>query len=113
MATEDLSPAIKASKLVAGYPGQTPVLNGINLDLYPGEILGVAGANGAGKSTLLKTLCGLLEPQSGEIAAQDKPLGDYSSKERARQVGAVLQTAPGSIPLSLNTHLTLPTICSV
>ena len=43
-------------------------ISGISLDVYPGEIVTVAGANGAGKSTLLKSIAGLERPRSGEIA---------------------------------------------
>jgi lipopolysaccharide transport system ATP-binding protein len=43
------------------------VLDGVNLDVYHGESLGVIGRNGAGKSTLLKLLGGLILPDSGSI----------------------------------------------
>ena len=103
MATKNPPPpaAIQTSSLDAGYPGEPPILHGIGLDLRPGEILGIAGANGAGKSTLLKTLCGLLEPRSGSIKIHGKEFHAYTSKERATQVAAVLQTAPGSIPYTV------------
>ena len=103
MATKDPPPpaAIQTSSLDAGYPGEPPILKGIDLALHPGEILGIAGANGAGKSTLLKTLCGLLEPRSGNIEIQGKGLKTYTSQERATQVAAVLQTTPGSIPYTV------------
>ncbi|MCB2428445.1 ABC transporter ATP-binding protein [Methylophaga pinxianii] len=42
-------------------------LKSINLDIYPGETLGILGRNGAGKSTLLKVISGILKPDSGEI----------------------------------------------
>ena len=42
-----------------------PVLKNINLDVYPGETLGIIGRNGAGKSTLLKLFAGVLAPDSG------------------------------------------------
>ncbi|MEM9761352.1 MAG: ABC transporter ATP-binding protein [Pseudomonadota bacterium] len=44
-----------------------PALNGIDLTLAQGEIVGVAGVSGAGKSTLVDTMLGLLKPQAGEI----------------------------------------------
>ena len=43
------------------------VLNGIDLDLAPGEALGVVGENGAGKSTLLKLITGVSRPTAGHI----------------------------------------------
>lgn len=42
-------------------------LKAINLDIYPGETLGILGRNGAGKSTLLKVISGIIKPDSGEI----------------------------------------------
>ena len=43
------------------------VLDGIDLDLRPGETLGIMGRNGSGKSTLLKILCGIYQPDSGSL----------------------------------------------
>ena len=42
-------------------------LKSINLDIYPGETLGIIGRNGAGKSTLLKLIPGIIHPDSGRI----------------------------------------------
>ena len=47
--------------------GAVKALQGIDLDLYPSEILGLVGDNAAGKSTLMKILSGVLRPDSGEI----------------------------------------------
>ena len=43
------------------------ILNGVNLDVYRGEILGFVGASGAGKSVLMRTIIGLLPKQQGRI----------------------------------------------
>jgi len=45
---------------------QFEALKSINLEIYPGETLGIVGRNGAGKSTLLRVLSGILKPSSGE-----------------------------------------------
>lgn len=47
--------------------GSSPALNGINLELPRGKIIGLLGPNGSGKTTLIKLACGLLVPTSGEI----------------------------------------------
>ena len=47
--------------------GERKILDRINFDIYPGEILGLLGPNGAGKSTLFNLLIGLVKPNSGEI----------------------------------------------
>lgn len=46
-----------------------PVLNGVSVELYPGEVLGIRGENAAGKSTLLSVMAGILRPQQGTRAA--------------------------------------------
>ncbi|MFI7407425.1 ABC transporter ATP-binding protein [Streptomyces sp. NPDC049627] len=56
-----------------GRPG-APVLDGVDLDVAPGEILTVVGPSGCGKSTLLRTLAGLLSPLVGEVSQDGSPL---------------------------------------
>ncbi|MFJ8394763.1 ABC transporter ATP-binding protein [Streptomyces sp. NPDC094144] len=51
-----------------------PVLEGLDLDVVPGEILTVVGPSGCGKSTLLRTLAGLLPPLDGEVSQDGEPL---------------------------------------
>lgn len=48
-------------------PSYFEALKSINLDIYPGETLGIIGRNGAGKSTLLRLISGILQPDSGKI----------------------------------------------
>ena len=47
--------------------GERKILDNINLDIYPGEILGLLGPNGVGKSSLFNLLIGLVKPNSGHI----------------------------------------------
>jgi branched-chain amino acid transport system ATP-binding protein len=49
-------------------------LKGVSLALNPGEIVTLIGANGAGKSTLLKSIAGLLQPDSGDIAFEGRKI---------------------------------------
>lgn len=64
--------------------GTTDALRGVNLDLAPGEILGLVGDNAAGKSTLSKVLSGAVVPDSGEIYI-DGELVDFKSPADAQQ----------------------------
>ena len=52
-----MEPVLVAKNLSKKY-GKVVALDNANLELYPGEVLGVIGDNGAGKSTLIKALCG-------------------------------------------------------
>jgi NitT/TauT family transport system ATP-binding protein len=51
-----------------------PVLDGINLDVEPGEIVALLGKSGSGKSTMLRCIAGLVLPSSGTVAYRGKPL---------------------------------------
>ena len=53
-------PLFSLRKLSAWYTADRPVLDGLNLDLAPGEVVGLIGLNGAGKTPFLKALSGLL-----------------------------------------------------
>ncbi len=54
---------------------ERPVLRDISFDVFAGETLGIIGPSGCGKSTILKLLCGLLEPDGGEIIKQSDDIG--------------------------------------
>jgi len=60
------SPIISIHNLYKSY-GEKQVLNGIQLEVYKGQVLGYIGPNGAGKSTTVKILCGLLADFEGEV----------------------------------------------
>jgi D-xylose transport system ATP-binding protein len=53
--------------------GGVHAVDGVSLDLYPGEVVGLVGGNGAGKSTLMKVLSGAHAPDSGQILIEGKP----------------------------------------
>ncbi len=53
--------------------GSTIALNGVDLDVRPGEVLGIAGPNGAGKSTLIRVIAGEERPDGGELTFDGVP----------------------------------------
>ena len=66
--------ALEVRDLWAGYPGQRPAVEAINLTVPVGEIVGLIGPNGAGKSTLFKAILGLMTPLRGEVLALGRPV---------------------------------------
>ncbi|MDR1344267.1 MAG: ABC transporter ATP-binding protein [Tannerellaceae bacterium] len=86
---------IQTSGLSIGYVGKgrrrkVVVHDGLNLDLFPGEVTCLLGLNGAGKSTLLRTLCGFQPPIEGSILLEGMPLESYSQSELSLVTGVVL-----------------------
>ena len=62
-------PVLTVRDASVGFERDSPLLIDVNLDLHPGEIIGVIGRSGIGKSTLLRTVAGLIAPISGKITA--------------------------------------------
>jgi iron complex transport system ATP-binding protein len=89
-----MSLSLRAQNLHVALGGR-PVLHGVSLDLVPGWTA-IVGPNGAGKSTLLRALAGLLPCQAGQIWLQDRPLADWSARQRAQRIAWLAQQGQGS-----------------
>ncbi len=63
---ESILPLIRIVDLKKSY-GEKEILKGINLDIFPGQVIGYIGPNGAGKSTTVKILTGLIEDFTGTV----------------------------------------------
>jgi phospholipid/cholesterol/gamma-HCH transport system ATP-binding protein len=72
---------IRVRGLKVGF-GEKLVMNGLDLDLYRGEVLGFVGASGAGKSVLTRTILGLIPKRAGTIEVYGKDLDGLSHAER-------------------------------
>lgn len=66
-------------------------LRTISLAVDRGDLIGILGPNGSGKTTLLKVLAGALQPSSGSVTLDDRPIADWSRKEIARRIAFVPQ----------------------
>jgi branched-chain amino acid transport system ATP-binding protein len=62
---------LSVENVSAGYGGILAI-NGVNIDVQPGEVVVLIGANGAGKSTLLRPISGALKPKEGRIVYQNR-----------------------------------------
>lgn len=81
----DKPPVLSARNLVITF-GRVVGLDGVDLDLYPGEVLAVIGDNGAGKSTLIKCLTGAYVPDSGTITMNGDPVS-FKKPQDSRDAG--------------------------
>ena len=88
--------AIEARGLRFGY-GTNPVVDGLDLEVVPGQFLVLTGPNGSGKSTLIRLVVGLLSPSAGEIRVLGRPATDPASRRRI-----------GYAPQATSTGMVLP-----
>ncbi|WP_081869762.1 type I secretion system permease/ATPase [Endozoicomonas numazuensis] len=72
-------------------PDRPAVLNGVSLEVKPGEIIGIVGRSGSGKSTLTKLVQRLYVPESGRVLVDGVDLALVEPAWLRRQVGVVLQ----------------------
>jgi len=73
--------------------GGVHAVNGVSINLGPGEVVGLVGGNGAGKSTLMKVLSGAQVPDSGEILVGGEPAAIHNPRDaRAYGIECIYQT---------------------
>jgi len=72
-------------------PEAAPVLNGVSLDVRPGEVIGIVGRSGSGKSTLTKLIQRLYTPEQGRLLVDGIDISLIDAAQLRRQVGVVLQ----------------------
>ena len=87
------SALLRADEVVAGYVPGVNILNGCDLYVNDGELVGIIGPNGAGKSTLLKAIFGLIKVSSGSVTLHGEDItGQKANRLVAKGVGFVPQT---------------------
>lgn len=80
MTADNISPLLSLRDIRKSY-GPIEVLHGIDIDIYPGEVVALLGENGAGKSTLSNIISGTVLPNSGEMTWHDEPFAPASPRE--------------------------------
>ncbi len=100
-------PILEAEGMVKLF-GRVVGLRGVDLRLFPGEVLAVIGDNGAGKSTLIKCLSGAMIPDRGSIKVEGKQIS-FKSTQEAREAGieTVYQTLAVAPALDIASNLYL------
>jgi branched-chain amino acid transport system ATP-binding protein len=94
-------PALRVADVTVRFGGLT-ALDGVSLDVSPGEIVGVIGPNGAGKTTLFNVICGFVRADAGEIGWRGRSLRRVRPHRLARL--GIARTLQG---VGLFPHLTV------
>ena len=99
------TPAISAADVTKRY-GDLTAVDGVSLEVHPGEIFGIIGPNGAGKTTFMECLEGLRRPTSGTIDVLGEDPSRPSTRWRER-IGVQLQTAALPPKITVNEAMAL------
>ncbi|MGE5117574.1 MAG: ABC transporter ATP-binding protein [Betaproteobacteria bacterium] len=96
---------LDVQSLHAGY-GAGAVLQGVDLQVGAGEVVGLLGRNGMGKTTLVRAVCGLLAPRGGRIAFAGTPIaGEPAHRIARRGIGLVPEGRQVFPNLTVEEHL--------
>jgi putative ABC transport system ATP-binding protein len=99
-------------KVYKSSAGDFPALKQVNLDVFPGEFLGILGKSGAGKTTLVNMVTGVDHITSGEVWVHDTPVHQLNENElalwRGRNLGIVYQSFHLMPGLTLLDNVMLP-----
>lgn len=90
-ASQDIKGDISFKNITFGYKSYEPILKNINLNVKPGEMIGLVGHSGAGKSTLINLVMRLYDVDEGNIIIDGKDIREISLEALRTQIGVVLQ----------------------
>lgn len=79
-------PLLEVSGLVKTY-GRRRVVDGVDFEVYAGEIVGLLGPNGAGKTTSFRMTCGMVDPDAGQVRLGDHDVTNWPMFRRCRDGG--------------------------
>ena len=91
-ATDHDAPVLTVDDVTFAYPASEPVLDGLSLEIWPGETVGIVGRNGSGKTTLVKLIAGLYVPENGSVRVNGLDTSQADVEELCRNVSIVFQT---------------------
>ena len=88
-------PILRTDHLIKSYKGRK-VVNGVSVEIKPGEIVGLLGPNGAGKTTSFYMLVGLIRPDAGRVLLDDQDITRLPMYQRARRGLGYLAQEPSA-----------------
>ena len=77
---------LKVRGLVKSY-GRRRVVDGVDFEVHPGEIVGLLGPNGAGKTTTFRMACGMIDPDAGRVTLAGQDVTNWPMYRRAKEGG--------------------------
>jgi simple sugar transport system ATP-binding protein len=86
MNTQTATPLLSIKGIAKSY-GHVRALQGVDMDIYRGEVTGLLGDNGAGKSTLIKVLSGIIKPDTGKFVRDGKEISVQSRRDSEEIAG--------------------------
>ena len=86
------------------HPNKVHAINGLSLELMPGETIGIVGESGCGKSTTANVMCGLQSPTSGKVFFKGVDVTKRTAEER-RQIGRVVSVVFQDPSTALNPRM--------
>ena len=99
--------SLKLDAVHLSFAGR-PVVQGVSLELHPGEVVGLLGPNGAGKTTTFNLVTGMLQPDRGDVLLDGQSISELSMPERSRRgIGYLPQEASVFRNLSVRDNLLL------
>jgi ATP-binding cassette subfamily B protein len=83
--------SIRFERVTFGYNRHTPVVRDLDLEIAPGEVVGVVGRSGSGKTTLVNLICRFYDVNEGRVLIDGQDVREIAREDLRGQVGAVLQ----------------------
>jgi iron complex transport system ATP-binding protein len=87
--------------------GPTPLLEGVDMTVHPGEMLGLIGPNGSGKTTLLRILANLRAPDAGTVRYGGREAAEIGARRLSQQISYLPQGGAVHWPMRVETLIAL------